>query len=99
MVSQNSPTAQIADGFLAGDILKQAVVAGAAINTNIAITGIAVVDKIVGVTRLDRDATAANINISDVTSETSITSAGNIQLTTTDTTGDSLLVTYLDRSE
>lgn len=70
------------------------VVAGAAATTNIAITGIVREDLIVSVLRLDLDATAANINLTDVTSEVSVTSDGNIQLTTTNTTGDKLLVIW-----
>jgi len=77
---------------------KYSVVAGAAINTNIAISGIVPgSDQIQAVIRLDRDATAANIDIADVTSETNITSRGNIQLTTTNTTGDRLLVIWAKR--
>ena len=83
---------------LSGGSLKSSVVAGAAATTNIAISGIETTDKIVSVVRLDRDATAANINISDVTSEASITSNGNIQLSTTNTTGDALLVLWQDYS-
>lgn len=78
--------------------LTPAVVVGAAVDTNIPISGIATDDTILLVMRLNRDATAANIDISDVTSEASITSAGNIQLTTTDTTGDSLLVFWFNKT-
>jgi len=75
---------------------KYAVVAGADVDTNIAVTGIATTDKIIYCVRLNRDATAANINVSDVTSEVSITSDGNIQLDTTDTTGDTLMLHWWD---
>lgn len=75
-------------------IIRSAVVAGTTAATNIAVTGITLQDALVAVVRLDRDATAANINISNVQSEASITSAGNIQLSTTNTTGDSLLVLW-----
>ena len=75
-------------------VLRSAVVAGTTANTNIAVTGILVSDVLAAVVRLNRDATAANIDISDVRSEASITSNGNIQLSTTNTTGDSLLVLW-----
>lgn len=75
-------------------VLRSAVVAGANTATDIAVTGIRTSDALAAVVRLDRDATAANINISDVRSETAITSDGNIQLSTTNTTGDSLLVLW-----
>lgn len=80
--------------FVKFPIIRSAVVAGTTAATNIAVTGITLQDRLVAVVRLNRDATAANIDISDVQSETSITSAGNIQLSTTNTTGDSLLVVW-----
>lgn len=70
--------------------LKQVVVNGAAANTNIAIAGIATVDKLIGV--IEVPASAALV---DRTSVASITSAGNIQLTQV-TTGNQLIVTYFD---
>lgn len=78
--------------------LTPAVVAGAGVDTNIAIAGIALEDTILLVMRLNRDGTAGNIDISDVTSEASITSAGNIQLNATDTSGDSLLVFFFNKT-
>jgi hypothetical protein len=75
-------------------VIQTAVVAGAAANANIAVTGITINDQLVSVVRLDRDATAANINLSDVRAQTLITSDGNIQLSTTNTTGDTLLVQW-----
>jgi hypothetical protein len=77
--------------------LKTTVVAGAATATNIAVTDIATTDKIVSCMQVDRNATAANITYADLTSECSITSAGNIQLSTTTTTGDVLVVTWYDK--
>jgi hypothetical protein len=71
--------------------LKQAVVSGAAANTNIAITGISTADKLVGVIEVP----AATTTLVDRTSVASITSAGNIQLTQS-TSGNQLLVTYFD---
>lgn len=71
-----------------------AVVAGAAAG-NVTVTGITTADRLVSVIRLNRDATAANIDISDLTSEFSITAANTIANTGgTNTTGDSLLVIY-----
>jgi hypothetical protein len=43
---------------------------------------------------LNRDGTAANINISSLLSEASITAANTIQLSTTNSTGDTLLVIW-----
>jgi hypothetical protein len=73
-------------------VLRTASAAGAAAATNIAITGIKTSDALAGVFLLNRDATAANINIGSVLSEASITSDGNIQLSTSTSTGDTLLV-------
>jgi len=75
-------------------VIGSAVVAGTTAATNITVTGIGLADKLVAVVRLDRDATAANINITSVLSEASITAANTIQLSTTNTTGDSLLVLW-----
>ena len=86
--------ADLQEGSGAGQTLTVAVVAGAAADTNIAITGIETEDSLVSVLRLNKDATAANIDITDVTAEADITSAGNIQLTDTVTTGDTLIVHY-----
>lgn len=69
--------------------MTQAVVAGTTATTDIAVTGITVADTIVGVIMF-----AAGVP-SDVTSEASVTSAGNIQLSTTNSTGNQLLVTYI----
>ena len=71
---------------------------------NIAIAGIATADKIAGVAKLDFTLTEGTPNTrawdaSDLTSEASVTSAGNIQLDTTDTTGEVLLVLWLDITE
>jgi hypothetical protein len=72
--------------------LKSFVAAGAAAG-NVTVTGIATTDQLLSVVRLDRDATAANINISDITSEFTISATDTINNTAgTNTTGDSLLV-------
>jgi hypothetical protein len=73
-------------------VLRTASAAGTTAATNIAITDIKTSDVLAGVFLLNRDATAANIDISSVLSEASITSNGNIQLSTTNSTGDKLLV-------
>ena len=99
MVSRTSPVAEQLDGILNNLVLKIVVVAGTTAAANIAISGIATTDKIVAVVRVDLDATAANIDVDDLTSEASITSAGNIQLSTTNTTGDKLIVFWLDITE
>ena len=99
MVSRTSPVAEQLDGILNNLVLKFAVVAGASAVANIAISGIATTDKIVAVVRVDLNATAANIDVDDLTSEASITSAGNIQLSTTNTTSDKLIVFWLDITE
>ena len=77
--------------------LQVAVVAGAAADTNIAVTGIATEDTILACVRLNRDATAANIDADNLTAECLITSAGNIQMDTTTTTGDKLIVFWYDK--
>ncbi|MBC8280746.1 MAG: hypothetical protein H8E48_08180 [Chloroflexi bacterium] len=74
------------------------VVVGAAAATNIAIAAIKTEDTIIGAVRLNRDATAANIDLSSLLAEASITSDGNIQFSTTDTTGDAILVVWLNKN-
>lgn len=69
--------------------VTQEAVAGAAAVTNIAVAGIATTDTLESVTMF-----AAGVP-SDVTGEASITSAGNIQLSTTNSTGNTLLVRWL----
>ena len=75
-------------------VLRSAVVPGSTAATNIAVTGILTSDVLAAVVRLDRSGTASDINISSVLSEASIPSNGNIQLSTTNTSGDSLLVLW-----
>ena len=65
-----------------------AILAGAAATTNIALTGATTADTLGSVIHN----TAGTL--ADVTSEASITSDGNIQLSTTDTTGDQLVVEW-----
>jgi hypothetical protein len=59
------------------------------------LTGILTTDTLISVHRLDLDATAANIDLDDLTSEFSISAADTIDNTGgTATTSDKLLVTY-----
>lgn len=67
--------------------IKQVVVDGAAANTNIAVAGIATADVIVSAIEFASGVPTARV--------ASVTSAGNIQVTTV-TTGSKLLVTYFD---
>lgn len=84
--------------------IKSTVVEGTTKETNIAVAGIKKTeDTVLSVVRFDVAAdtgTSATGNkvaaVSDVTSEADITSDGNIQLDTTNTTGDSLLVLWFD---
>lgn len=77
--------------------VKQTVVDGAAADTNIAIAGIKKdKDEIISVIRLDLESGEKLKAVTDLTAEAAITSDGNIQLADTATTGDRLLVTYVD---
>lgn len=76
--------------------LKHNILAGTTADTNIAVTGIVTTDKVQYCWRLNRDATAANVDITDITSEVVILSDGNIQLTDTNTTGDTLILCWWD---
>ena len=104
MVSRSSPTAQQVDGILNNQVVKFTVVNGANINTDIMVSGITTPDKIVSVVKLDFTLSEGTPNTrtwqaADLSGEASITSAGNIQMGTTDTTGEVLLVLWLDLSE
>ena len=70
--------------------LTFSVVAGAGIDTNIAIAGIETEDTIVGAARMNAPA--------DLLAEASITSNGNIQFDSTDTTGDFIQVAWLNKT-
>ena len=88
--------------LISADELESTVVSGAAINTDIAVTGIETGDALVGVVKLDFTLTEGTPNTrtwdaEDMLSEASITSDGNIQLSATDTTGTVLIVTFLSR--
>jgi hypothetical protein len=75
--------------------IKLVLVAGAAANTNIPITGIKAADVIVSVIQEPGTVAAAPI---DRTSVTSVTSAGNIQCTQiTNTNGAMLRIMYFSK--
>ena len=74
-------------------VLKEAVVNGAAANTDIAVAGIKPADIIVGVLEYAAPAVATGKAVTDRTAQTSITSAGNIQVTAaTNANADNVLV-------
>jgi len=77
--------------------LKVTVVAGAAANTNIPITGITTKDTLVAVLQVEPDNGTTGTMLTDRTGEASITSAGNIRLSTTATTDKQLLVIWFDK--
>ncbi len=84
---------------VSADRLKTTVVDGAAANTYIAVTGIEARHTLVGVVKLDFTLADGTPNTrtwaaSDLLSEASVTSDGNIQLSMTDTSGTVLLVTF-----
>ncbi len=104
MVSRASPVAQQVDSVLNNKVLKFTVVNGAAAGNNIAVAGIKTGDRLVSVVKLDFTLSEGTPNTrtweaSDLTSEASIPSDGNIQLSTTNTTGEVLLVLWLDVTE
>lgn len=83
--------AKLAGGFFA----CRAITGGAAGDHTV--TGIASGDELVGVVRLNRDATASNIDLTTITSEFTITGSNTINNAGgTNTTGDALLVLWLD---
>lgn len=74
--------------------VKSAVIAGGSAG-DLTVTGITTNDRLVGVIRLNRDSTAANVNIDALTTEFTITATNTINnVGGTATTGDSLLVLY-----
>ena len=87
-------------GLVSADAFKTGVVSGAAAATDIAVTGIVTADTLLGVVKLDFTLTEGAPNTrtwaaADLLSEASITSDGNVQLATTDTSDAVLLVTWL----
>ena len=80
------------DGFN----LQVALLEGDSASTNIACAGIATEDTVIAVLHFSTAASLATMAL--ITSEVSITSAGNIQLSTTDTSNDHLLMLWIDKS-
>ena len=81
--------------------LRQTVVGGAAADTDIAVSGILTTHTLLSVVKLDFTLADGSPNTrtwdaDDLLSEASVTSDSNIQLSTTDTTGAILIVTWLD---
>ncbi len=76
--------------------LRFSIAAGAAADTNIAVAGIKRGDGLVAVIHVADGAEAALLK-GDLVAETNITSDGNIQVDTTVTTGDQLLVIWVKR--
>lgn len=84
------------EGTLKSGLLKTAVIAGGAAG-NHTVTGIAPGDELVGVIVLDRNGTAANINLLGLTAEFTVTAVNTINNTGgTATSGDAILVVYMD---
>lgn len=101
MVQRISPVPEQVDGILNNLAFKFTVVNGTTANTNIAVSGINTQDRIVAVAKLDFTLNEGTPNTraweaSDLTTEASITSNGNLQLSSTDTTGEILLVFWID---
>ena len=93
--------AQVSGMVSPGDF-NTTVVSGAATDTDIAVSGIETGDALVGVLKLDFTLTEGAPNTrtwdaADLVDEASITSDGNIQLSTTDTGGAVLIVTFLSQ--
>ena len=89
-------------GNVSPGAFNQTVVSGAATDTDIGVSGITTGDTLMGVVKLDFTLTegAPNTrawNAEDLLSESSVTSDGNIQLDSTDTSGAVLLVSWLSR--
>lgn len=78
--------------------LRFNVLTGTTADTNIAVTGIATTDKILCATRFDRTSAGATLLTADLTSEIVILSAGNIQVTDTNTTGDKIWLWWYDKT-
>ena len=95
--TNNIQSLAVTGAKIAAGAFKVAVVAGGAAG-DIIVTSIAVGDELVTVVRLDRDATAANINISDLTSEFTVGAGLINNAAGTNTTGDSLMVLWIDKT-
>ncbi len=75
-------------------MFKAEVIDGATAETNLPVAGIGPDDLLLMVIHQDVDGAL----LADLSNETAITSAGNLQTTTTSTFGDKLLVVWLDVS-
>jgi len=88
--------AQVTKTKLAGGFLGATCIAGG-VAGNHAVTGISAADQLVLVAQLNRDAAAANIDLTSLTSQFTISAANTINNAAgTDTTGDALMVLWLD---
>jgi hypothetical protein len=99
MVLRADPVPEQVDKILQNLLIKVAVGVGAAANTNIAVTGIATTDKLVAVIEFAAPEELAGIvAVFDRTAQSSITSAGNIQVTVATNTNAQrrLLIIWLD---
>lgn len=99
MVSRGAPVAEQMDAILNDMVFQVDLVNGTTATTNIAVTGIDTGDKLVAVIGFDPDHATPASQVQSFTSEASITSNGNIQLSTTNSTGFDLLVIWLDITE
>ena len=77
--------------------LRIDLIDGTTATTNIAVTGIATDDEIIFCGHISTKAAIATL--ADITSEVSVTSAGNIQLSSTDTSSDQLMLMWIDTSK
>lgn len=87
---------KLSEGGISATKIKSAVVAGADVSTNIAVTGILTTDTLLGVIAV----TATTAALTDKLAVTSITSDGNIQLAAAsgDMTGNKLIVYWNDNT-
>ncbi len=99
MVSRTAPVAEQVDGILNNLVFKVDLVNGTTATTNIAVSGIKTTDRLVAVIGFDPDNATPASQVQNFSSEASITSDGNIQLSTTNSTGFDLLVMWLDITE
>ena len=99
MVLRADPVPEQVDKILQNLLIKQVVAGVAAANTNIPVTGIATGDKLVSVIEhAAPEELTPIVALFDRTAQSSITSAGNIQVTVATNTNAQrrLIVTWLD---
>lgn len=85
---------QLQNGFPGRAIPHLTAIAGGSAGDH-TVLGVASADDLAGVLRLNRDGTASNIDVTDLTSEFSISAADTINNAGgTDTTGDTLIVSW-----